>query len=1474
MGLLGDLGSVTVRPAAGLLAAAVTPIASAGRRVLAPVDAVTRPLAAPLGRILEPAVAPVAGLVEPVLGPLRATAAHPRRSIATLLDLPHRHRRVWLTHGRAHVELREVPEEDTPDFVAHLERTLAAHPGIHWAEVLTRPGRVVVAHDPDVVGAVELLDLVERLEAEAEVAHHPLGVDRPDHPADPEPVLIAGVAMLADAVGLVTALGFRAVRRPALPLELDTAALLAVLDNVPVLRSRIDRRLSHPVAELALAVGNGIAAGLTQGALGPLVDVAHRATLVLEAEARRLAWEDRERELCASPSDHPRRSLTPRTREVPLADGPVERFGERGWTASLGGFGVGLGLTRSMERAAAALIAGLPKAARLGRDVYAAHVVRLLAERGAVVFDPGALRLLDRIDVLMLDPDLFPTAAGVDERVGDLVALARSADLRVVVVRDDDPGPGPEPNPWDADAVIRRSEWADAVRKEQFDRHGVLVVATGTEEALELADLGVGLTVAGHPPPWGAHLLARGDLAEVWLVIEAVRAAREVSRQSARLATFGAGAATFLAFGGAAPGTLQRVTSAVNIATVLAMANATRTALQLRGVRPPLRRSEVPWHSLGVAEAMARLGSGRRGLSAEEAARRHVPPPEPDPTPVRFARALTDEMLNPLTPVLAAGAGLSLATGSVADAAMVTVVIGINGLVGAAQRIRTEAALDALMHQEERQVTVRRDGRSVTVRSSEVVVGDLIVLEAGDIVPADGRLIESAALQMDESGLTGESLPTTKSPDPVEADIVAERSSMVYDGTSVAAGSAVALAVAVGDETEARRSVRLASDAAPPSGVEARLSDLTTRFLPISVGAGLGIVGLGLLRGRGLIETAGAGVSLAVAAVPEGLPILATVAQLSAARRLARRGALVRNPRSIEALGRVDVLCADKTGTLTEGHVTVQVVSDGTTSAEPPAVGGRTAEVLAAAGRATPRPDGDGPLPHPTDRAVRRALVDAGLDDHEDENGWSRLDELPFEPERALHATLLQRDDTLLLTVKGAPETVLPRCTHRRTARGRPVLGTAARARIEAMVEDLAERGLRVLAVAERRLSEAPAAAAPGAHPVETVLEELTFLGLLGLADPPRQTAAEAVRGVSAAGVEVMMITGDHPSTARGVAAAIGLSDGEVIVGPEIDRLDDDELAERLERTSVCARVTPAHKVRIVRALQRAGHVVAMTGDGANDAPAIRLAHVGVALGSRATTAAREAADLVVVDDRIETIVDAIGEGRTMWSSVRDAVAVLAGGNLGEILFTVGGSLLSGTSPLNARQLLLVNLLTDVAPALAIAVRPPAERTIASLLEEGPDRSLGEALDDAIAVRAMATAAGTGVAWSLARLTGTPQRASTVALIALVGTQLGQTLAAGGRSPAVTASGVGSMALMGALIQTPGVSQLLGCRPVGPVGWAIGLGAAGAGTVGAMVLPRLGVGMPDWARVLTSSGPAPLDPDQAIDPDQHGGIQP
>jgi cation-transporting ATPase I len=762
---------------------------------------------------------------------------------------------------------------------------------------------------------------------------------------------------------------------------------------------------------------------------------------------------------------------------------------------------------------------------------------------------------------------------------------------------------------------------------------------------------------------------------------------------------------------------------------------------------------------------------------------------------------------------------------------MVGGVVVLNSVIGGVQRFRTERRIRELSRTARRRALVRRGTDINEVDASDLVRGDVILLEAGDVVPADCRIIDAESLEVDASSLTGESLPVRKNVAASFEPQVADRSSMLFEGTALAAGRATAVVVATGDETEARRGAVASKRDPSRGGVERRMKSLINLTGPIALGAGVGVIGAGLLRGRKLEDLVGTGVSLAVASVPEGLPLLATAAQLAAADRLSKQGALVRNARSIEALGRVDVLCIDKTGTLTEGRVELSFVSDGEDTTPIAELSASSRAVLAAALRAAPDLRAGRSTQDPMDAALGRAGAARNVGPND--AGFVLTEDLAFEAGRAYQAVSYRSSDRVLLAVKGAPEAVLPQAEHWQRGAERIPLDRALRAELLAKAREFGRRGLRVLSVCEREV--------PLGEPLDlTRLESLTFRGFIAFSDPVRPTSAQAVADLRAAGVEVVMLTGDHPSTAEAVARDVDLLRGRsVITGTELSDLSDDELDRKIKGFGVFARVTPAQKVRVVRALQRAGRVVAMVGDGANDAPAIRLSNVGIAIGEGSTSAARAAADIVLTDERIETLVLAVVEGRAMWASVRDAVSILIGGNLGEIGFTLGAGLVDGRPPLNARQLLLVNLLTDVAPAMAIALRPPSAATMQTLAQEGPEISLGKALNRDIASRAIVTTVGASSAWVIGRLTGTRANANTIGLLALVGSQLGQTLVSGRFSRPVLITSVTSAALLAGIVQTPGVSHLFGCRPLGPIGWATAIGASTAATYAAMRFPAL-----------------------------------
>lgn len=1052
-----------------------------------------------------------------------------------------------------------------------------------------------------------------------------------------------------------------------------------------------------------------------------------------------------------------------------------------------------------------------------------------LALRSAALARSGALTLAlvhDANLVAVVEMRVIPQT-GAEE----LVAAAHAAGMRVVLGGVDEACL----QGVDADDVIPLDTPLEAgIQRLQRDGRAVAFVGTAAQAAaLARADCGVGLMRARDPAPWSAHVICRADLSDVRFFLEACVVARAVARQSVNIALGSATLGALVAAGGAAPVTTGRVLAVVNTASLVAMANALRASLELDRRTPPRVRDCTPWHALDAEGVLRRLGSSEKGLLKHEIQRRLPARRRERPGLVELTEAITNELFNPLAPLLAAGAGLSAVVGSMTDAGMVGGVVALNAVVGGLQRFFTERAIRDLSRTTRRRAVARRAGHRQEVDADELVQGDVIELYAGDVVPADCRIIDATSLEVDASSLTGESLPVTKAAAPSFQAALADRSSMLFEGTAIVAGRATAVVVAAGEDTEARRAAHGSPRVTEQSGVDRRLRSLINLTGPVALASGASLVGLGLLRGRKLRELVGSGVSLAVASVPEGLPLLATAAELASAKRLARRGALVRNPSAIEALGRVEILCVDKTGTLTEGRIELASVSDGVVEEEVGALSEARLDALAIGLRATAvRRASAGPA-DPTDAALVRAAARVGLVPQAGCPGWRRSEELAFEAGRGYHASLAGADAGRVLSVKGAPETVLRHCVSWRRAGATVPLDAVANGQLHVLAGLLARRGLRVLAVAERVVD-----AKADAVSLDR-LAGLEFRGFLTFSDPVRPTAAAALERLDRAGVRTVMATGDHPGTARAIAAALGLLPGELLTGPELGRMTDDELDARVEQVRVFARVAPAQKVRVVRAFQRRGRVVAMVGDGANDAPAIRLADVGIALGERSTSAARVAADVVVTDERIETIADAIVEGRALWASVRDAVSILVGGNLGEVGFALAGGLLDGKPPLNPRQLLLVNVLTDVAPAMAVALRSSGESSLVALAREGPDASLGRLLDRDIASRAVVTAAGAGAAWLFARLSGDEERARTVGLVALVGTQLGQTLASGGASAPVLTTSLASAALLGAVVQTPGISQIFGCRPLGPLAWATAALASGAATGVSVILPRV-----------------------------------
>jgi calcium-translocating P-type ATPase len=820
-----------------------------------------------------------------------------------------------------------------------------------------------------------------------------------------------------------------------------------------------------------------------------------------------------------------------------------------------------------------------------------------------------------------------------------------------------------------------------------------------------------------------------------------------------------------------------------------------------------------------VDDVLRALASSSKGLASGDVSvrARHV---GAEPARNAFLGELVAQLQSPMTGVLVVGAGLSLATGAAADVLLISAVIALNAVLSAMQEHQADSAAAELERLGQVQARVLRDGARVALPASEIVPGDVLVLGPGDRVAADARVLTSRGLAVDEASLTGESLPLTK-----HVDRGASGSRIVLDGTDVTAGSGRAVAFAVGADTRfgaTAAAVATAIDEESPLG--RRLHAMLLEVLPVVAAGGALVICAGLLWRRPLAAQLALGAGTAIAAVPEGLPLLASVGQAGVARRLADRKTLVRRLKAVEALGRVDVACVDKTGTLTENRLSLQVVvaPDGERGA-PLGLPASLRPIVRCAAIASPRAGSSSASAHATDVAMlegaRLAGVAAGL-------GGKRADETPFDAARPFHAAVLDGR----LCVKGSAEELVGRCT--RVRRNGAVRGLDERGRQALLraAQRLAAEGLRVLMVAE---------GVEGAGDVRDP-RGLVALGFLGIRDTLRGGVADAVERCRSAGIRLIMLTGDHPATAKAIASEIGLLDGGgVLTGFDLEHLGDEELADTLEEASVVARIAPLEKLRIVEALRGRGHVVAMTGDGVNDAPALRLADVGVAMGRDGTEVARQAGDLVLADDDFAALVDALVEGRTFWANLRRALAVLLGGNLGEVAFIVVLASVGFTAPLTARQVLAVNLVSDVLPALSLVIQSPRETDLSELAREG-DSALGAPLRAEIFTRAAATAAPAIAGYLLARLLLSPAKAQAVGFASIVVTQLAQTLEAsrtsGGVSHATAAAVAGTVAALAAALHLRPLATFLGLAAPGALGWLLVAGSGAAAPVVARAL--------------------------------------
>ena len=733
------------------------------------------------------------------------------------------------------------------------------------------------------------------------------------------------------------------------------------------------------------------------------------------------------------------------------------------------------------------------------------------------------------------------------------------------------------------------------------------------------------------------------------------------------------------------------------------------------------------WHTLPIVSVFSHLRSTAAGLTGTEAAQRLD---EYGSNELQAAHRISpwslliEQFKNVLIIILLIAIVLSAILGHGVEAVAIAIIVVFSVVLGFVQEYRAERAIEALRQMAAPTATVLRDGDDIEVAARNLVPGDVILLRAGDKVPADARLVEAVNMQIEEAALTGESMPVEKHIAPlalIEASI-GDRKNMTYAGTIVTYGRGHAIVVATGMNTEFGKIAELLQTIeTSPTPLQKNLDKVgrvlaRAAFVIVAI-----IVALGLLRGQPFLEMFIFGIALAVAVVPEALPAVVTISLAIGVQRMVKRNALVRRMRAVETLGSTSVICSDKTGTLTKDEMTVrkimaggQLVEVSGTGYDPRGAFSQNGVALSPASESAwlttlrgaalasdarlVQSNGHWHIKgDPTEGAMVVAAAKAGLVKAELDAHFPRVNEIPFTSETKRMTTLHALPEGFIAYSKGAPEIILDSCARQLTDAGDTPLDAQSRNVILGVAQQMASEALRVLAVAYK----------PGAT-LKDAEREMTFLGLLGMIDPPRPEAKLAIQTCEQAGIKPVMITGDHPLTAQAVARELGLiKTGRIVTGAELEAMSDGEFEREVENIEVYARVSPAHKLRVVTALQKKGHIVAMTGDGVNDAPALKKADIGIAMGITGTDVTKEAAAMMLTDDNFASIVAAVEEGRGIFGNIKKYLMFLLSSNIGEIGLMVGATLLGLPLPLTAVQILYVNLATDGLPALALAVDPP-----------------------------------------------------------------------------------------------------------------------------------------------------------------------
>ena len=731
------------------------------------------------------------------------------------------------------------------------------------------------------------------------------------------------------------------------------------------------------------------------------------------------------------------------------------------------------------------------------------------------------------------------------------------------------------------------------------------------------------------------------------------------------------------------------------------------------------------WHQLTAANVFELLKTSDSGLTSTEAERR-LSAYGPNSIELKEHRGplriLIGQFSDFMIIVLMIAAVLSGIVGDLKDTITIVVIVFLNGVIGFVQEYRAERALEALEQMAAPSANLIRNGKHVSIPAVEVVSGDMVVLEAGGIVPADLRLIECAQLRTQEAALTGESQPVEKLTEPLmDQELpIGDRKNIAYMGTQVTHGRGRGIVVATGTETEfGQIALMLHTTEEVQTPLQKRLEHFGKRLAFVALMVAAVIFVLGVLRGEPLALMFMTAVSLAVAAIPEALPAVVTISLALGARRMVQKQALVRKLAAVEALGSVTVICSDKTGTLTQNRMSVErFYCGGIFEKVPGADSGWKHLLIAMAVSNDVRLNGDAPVGDSTEVALFQAAFESNFSKWSLEERYPRVAELPFDSDRKSMTTLHQDPDGgLIAFTKGAIESLIPLATNQMTPQGMAPLDPKE---FLQAAEQMAALGLRVLAFASRRWP-----AIPGDLTPDSVERELTITGLAGIGDPVRPEAAEAVRTCRQAGVTTIMITGDHPVTANAIGSDVGILDPQhsVSTGAELARMSGEQLLSEIDRVRVYARVAPEQKLKIVRAFQSRGDLVAMTGDGVNDAPALKQADIGVAMGVTGTDVAKQASSLILLDDNFATIVGAVREGRKIYDNLRRFIRYAVTTNASEILTMLAAPLLGLPIPLLPLQILWVNLVTDGLPGLALAVEPE-ERNVM----QRPPRPPGESV--------------------------------------------------------------------------------------------------------------------------------------------------